>query len=219
VWAVAEVFTLYMDAFWASPFDFSVFVALREKQIEFGVARAILRSGQGLPAGIRQRTVTGRVPALQHGNFWLSESLAIVEYLDELYPPPASTALIPTQPRQRARARQIMAWVRTELMDLRRQRPSWRILYPAPPPEPLGQQAQREADELVEAAERLLTSPDLDFPAEWCMAHADLTFVLLRLVRTGHELPAVITDFVEQQLHRPSVAEYFAHPRPPNPPG
>ena len=49
----------------------------------------------------------GRVPVLQLGQVTLSESSAIVEYLEEVHPEPA---LLPRTPAGRAEARRLSAW-------------------------------------------------------------------------------------------------------------
>jgi glutathione S-transferase len=214
----AAALTLFVDAYWCSPFDFSCFVALREKGLEFSVSRAVIRSGVGFPVPLRERALIARVPALAHGDFWLSESLAVVEYLEEAFPPPGWPSLWPEDVQARARARQIVSFVRSELGALRRERTSWRIFYPAGagvPFAPLSRTAREEADELVEVAARVLERGEV---RAWPIAAAELTFALLRLVRCGHEVPAKIADFVADVTARPSVREFLEHTRPPNPP-
>jgi glutathione S-transferase len=208
--------TLYVDAYWCSPFDFSCFVALREKGLEFNTSRVILRQGQGLPLLYKDRVPMARVPALAHDDFWLSESMAVVEYLEDAFPPPAWPRLLPAEPRARARMRQIMSFVRSELGVLRRERSSWRIVYPQrEPPPPFDAIGRAEADELVEVTGRLLARGEL---AEWSVGAADLAFALLRLTRTGETVPDEVARFVERTCERPSVRDYLEHARPPNPP-
>lgn len=61
----------------------------------------------------------GSIPALIDGDFVLSESEAIVEYLNDLYPEPA---LLPTDPKQRALSRSLSrmhdSWVEPRLRAL-----------------------------------------------------------------------------------------------------
>src|SRR6185503_20348002 len=121
--------TLYVDGYFTSTWDATCFVALTEKQVEFTTARALLRDG-GVPAALRKATAIARVPALQHGEFWLTESLAIVEYLEEAFPPPDWAPLFPVDVQARARARQIMAYMRFELRALRAERPWQYSVYP-----------------------------------------------------------------------------------------
>jgi glutathione S-transferase len=204
--------TLYVDAFWCSPFDFSCFVALTEKGLQFSTVRAILYEGTGLPLVYRERTITARVPALAHGDFWLSESQAVVEYLEDVFRPPAYPRILPAHPQARARARQIMGFLRADLNALRRERPSQRMFYPAKLP-PLGKDAEEDARQLLEITERLLVSAEF---AGWSVARADLAFALLRLARTGYTLPTSIQDFLDAECARPSVRAYLDHPRPPH---
>jgi glutathione S-transferase len=121
--------TLYSEPFWASPYVFSCFVALREKALPFTVVPVALASGEHRRSPYVDRALTGKVPALAHGDFWLTESSAIVEYLEDVFPAPAHAPLLPANPLARARARQLMAWIRSDLMALREERPTTTMFY------------------------------------------------------------------------------------------
>lgn len=203
--------TLHVDGYFANPFDATVFIALTEKQLPFGTARALLRDGQGLPPGLAIRTAISRVPALQHGEFLLTESIAIAEYLDQVFPEPP---IFPRDPRAKARALQIMAWVRIDLPAMRRERPWYATLYPIALP-PLSPLAAREAAELVEVVSRLDTQGDL---ATWNIAHVDLALTISRLREGDIALPARVAMFKERIYAHPAVRAYIDHPRPPHPP-
>lgn len=198
--------TLYVDGYFTNVWDAICMVALTEKQQEFTTARALLRDGQGVPAALKEKAAIGRIPALQHGEFWLTESLAIVEYLDEVFPQPR---LLPAHPLQRARCRQIMMWLRSDLWTLRSERPWQTTVYPAAVP-PLSPRAAFEMDELISLACRV--------DGEWNISHADVAFALMRLASAGHALPAAAQQLLAANLARPSVKMYVEHPRPPNPP-
>src|SRR5262249_34986407 len=120
-----QAITLYIDGYFVNQWDASCFVALTEKQLPFATARALLRDGAGVPPALRERTSVARVPAFQHGDTWLTESSAIIEYLEDTFAPPEHPRLLPAEPRRRARARQLMSWLRFELAELRDQRPWW----------------------------------------------------------------------------------------------
>ncbi len=79
---------LYVDGFWNSPYAFSVFVCLTEKGLPFETREVNLHERAQTTPEFRARSVTARVPLLEHGSFRLTESSAIVEYLDETFPPP-----------------------------------------------------------------------------------------------------------------------------------
>src|SRR5262249_34089510 len=123
----AHALTLYTDAFWISPYAFSAFVTLKEKGLPFTQRSVALQDkGQDDPA-YRDRSLTGRVPALLHGDFWLAESQAIVEYLDDAFP--ETPRALPVDARARARARQILAWIRSDVLPLREERPTATMFY------------------------------------------------------------------------------------------
>ena len=80
---LAHPITLFVDGYFTSTWDAACYVTLIEKQLEFTTARALLRDGQGVPAALRQHTAIARIPAFQHGDFLLTESLAIEELLHD----------------------------------------------------------------------------------------------------------------------------------------
>jgi glutathione S-transferase len=206
--------TLFLDAFFTSPFDFRCWVALKEKGLEFGASRVMMSEGSGLTAAYKEQSLTGRVPGLLHGDFWLAESMAIVEYLEETFTPPEYPRLWPEDARRRARARQVSFFMGGDLPRLIAERPAWTMLYPDARP-PLSPAARVEADELLALTERLLSERALE---PWSIACADLTFGLLRLSRSGEPLPPAVAAFVEANAARPSLASYLTHDRPPHPP-
>ena len=129
-------FLLYVDARHVSPYAMSAYVALTEKGVPFELRHVDLRAaGQRAPDYARD-SLTCRVPMLSHGEFHLSESSAIAEYLDELLPPPGYRALYPAALQQRARARQLQAWLRSDLGGLREARPTTAV-FGAPLASPL----------------------------------------------------------------------------------
>lgn len=210
----ARVLTLYVDGYFVNQWDASCVVALEEKQLVYSMARALLRDGGGVPPALVGRTKVARVPALQHGEVWLSESSAIIEYLEDVFPAPGYPRLLPADPQARGRARQWMAFVRSDLGKLRGERSFWMCLYPEPQPQPLTRAAERDARELVDLVEGLASDGELD-PARWNIAHADLALTLLRLARTGYSIPSRSRAFLESAVQRPSMRAYLEHPRPP----
>jgi glutathione S-transferase len=206
--------TLYVDGYYVNQFDATCMIALEEKAVEYTTARALLRDGGGVPIALAQKTGLPRVPAMQHGDFWLSESIAIVEYLDESFPAPPFPSLLPATARARARARQLMAFVRFELGDLRAERAWWMCVYPTQAP-PLSAGAERDAKLLLDLVATLTARGDL---GDWNIAHADLALTLYRLARTDYPLPADARRVLDASLARPSVRKYIEHQRPPFPP-
>jgi glutathione S-transferase len=214
----ARQLTLFVDGFFTNCWDATCFVALTEKQVEFTTARALLREGQGVPAALREQTAIARIPALQHGEFWLTESLAIAEYLEDAFPPPEYARLLPADPAQRARARQIMAWLRFDQRAVRGERPWQLSIYPPLPDDPLpplSPEAERDVVELLDLVGRLAASGELD---EWNISQADLALQVFRVGRLGYPLTPAAQRLLDRNTARPSIRAYLEHPRPPNPP-
>jgi len=209
------VLTLYVEGYFTNVWDASCLVALEEKQLEFTIARALLRDGQGVPPGLREDAAIGRIPALQHGDVFITESLAIVEYLEEVFPPPTHPRLLPEEPRRRARARQVMAWLRSDLWALRQERPWQLVVYPTTSLAPLSPTAAQHAAELVGLVDWLDGRGQM---TPWNLAHADLAFAVMRLAHGGYSISRACQQLLDRNLERPSVRSYLDRERPPNPP-
>lgn len=203
--------TLYVDRFWISPYAFTAFVALEEKGVGYDVKEVSLGDGEHKSGEYARRSITGRVPTLVHGDFSLAESSAIAEYIDEAFDGPR---LFPAQPEQRARARQIMAWVRSDLLALREERSTATMFYERAK-KPLSMKGQAAADKLVEVANRLVGFGETSLFGSWSIADADLGFMLHRLILNGDHVPDNLTAYARAQWERPSVTAFVNHARPP----
>jgi glutathione S-transferase len=210
--------TLYGNDSWTSPYVLSAFVALREKGVPFDVVDIDLLAGVQHQPSFRDRSLTSRVPTLvDDDGFTLSESSAIVEYLEEKLAPPKHPRLLPERLEDRARARQLMAWVRTDLAPLRLERPTTCVFYAKadyPPLAPLGADAERAARKLLFVADRLIADGKTTLFADWSVADTDLALMLQRLVKSGYDVPAKVRKFADTQWERPATAEFANHPRP-----
>jgi len=204
---------LSVDSFWISPYAFSCYVALKEKKLPFEVRAVSLPDKEHHRPDYQRRSLTGRIPMLEHGDFTLSESSAIVEYLDDAFP--GSPRALPTSVRERARVRQIMAWVRSDLMPIREERSTTTMFYERAT-KPLSPAAQEAARRLISFAQAVVPEGRTSlFGAPWTAADTDLAFMLQRLNLSGHELPPAVRRFVEAQWQRPSVQEWVTHKRLP----
>lgn len=209
---------LHGNGTWTSPYVLSVFVALREKRLPFEVRDVALHLSAHADPAFAAQSLTSRVPVLVDGDFALSESSAIDEYLEDAYPPPAHAPIFPADRRSRARARQVMAWVRSDLMPIREERSAEYVFYAhdrLAPLAPLSATGQRAAAKLLGAADRLVPNDGGPLFGTWCIADTDLAMMLMRLVKTGHDVPARIRAFAEAQWQRPAVVEFCAHERQP----
>jgi glutathione S-transferase len=205
-------FTLHGERQLDSPFVFTVFVALKEKGVEFSLRLIDLEGGEQRGREFVERSLTARVPTLDDGDFSLSESLAIVEYLDQKLAGPNQPRLLPAALEARARARQVLGWLRSDLAALRQERPTSSIFYEHVNT-PLGAKARADADKLVRVASTLLGDRSTLFET-WSIADADLALALMRLVANGDSVPPAIHAYALSVWRRPSVAAWALLERP-----
>lgn len=201
---------LWVDSQFASPYALSVFVALHEKGVGFDIERIDLHAREHQRAGFEALSLTSRVPVLEHGDLNLSESSAITEYLEEVFPPPGHAAVYPLDPIARARARQVQAWLRSDLLPLRDERPTT-VIFRGPIDRPLSAEARSSVEKLFAVATALLAGGTQTLCGQWCIADTDLALMLQRLVANGDEVPAVLVEYAAHQWQRPSVQAWIAH--------
>jgi len=94
--------TVKMYGFWRSNAAFRVRVALALKNIAFEEIEIDILSGRQFEPDYAALNAERVVPTLIHGDRQLAQSMAIMEYLDEVYPEPP---LLPTTAEDRAYAR------------------------------------------------------------------------------------------------------------------
>jgi glutathione S-transferase len=191
---------LFVDARFISPYALSAFVALHEKGLLFEIRTVDLLVNEQQGSGYAASSLTRRVPTLIHKGFALSESSAIAEYVNEGFDGPA---LYPADSRARSRARQVQAWLRSDLEAIRHERTS-EVMFHGLPVAPLSARARAEAERLFFAAQSLLSSEEHLFGA-WCMADVDLACMLNRLVLCGDAVPDRLAAYATRQWQRPSV--------------
>lgn len=112
---MAAALTLY--TYWRSSAAYRVRIALHLKGLAFdSVPVHLVRDGgeQHAPDYVA-RNPQHLVPALQHGNAVLTQSLAIIEYLDEVFP---DTPLLPADALSRQRARALAQLVACDIHPL-----------------------------------------------------------------------------------------------------
>jgi len=201
---------LYVDHLYTSPYAMSVFVTLREKGLAFDTVTLDLDAAQQHAADFAQLSLTQRVPTLLEGDFALSESSAITEYLEQAYP---EVPVYPADPKQRARARQVQAWLRSDLLPIRQERSTMVVFYGQKMPA-LSPVAQVAATKLISAAKALLAGNPPYLFGEWSIADVDLAVMLNRLILNGDSVPAELVAYAQRQWQRPSVQAWVQQQRP-----
>lgn len=205
--------TLYAEPLWDSPWVFSVFVALREKDLRFEARTLDLAAGEQRTPEYRAASLTGRVPCIDHDGFLLSESAAIVEYLEESFPAPEHPRLLPDSIHDRARARQVMGWLRSDLGALREERPTSSVFF-APVSAPLSANALAARDKLVSICERLVPERGDPIFGYVTLPDFELTLALQRLIANGDPVPERLTRYAREIWQRPSVQAFVDQDRP-----
>jgi len=202
---------LYVDANFASPYALVSFVGLLEKGLTFDVETLDLAAHANQGPDFAKTSITRRVPTLVDDDFALSESSAICEYLDESFP---GTRLYPKDIRDRARARQVQAWLRSDLMPIRDERPTFVVFCGAKRPA-LSAPAREAADKLFSAALSLLDGRTDNLFGDWSIADVDLAMMLQRLIVLGDPMPERLAEYATLQWRRPTVQQWIHRARPP----
>jgi glutathione S-transferase len=202
---------LYVDSNIASPYALVAYVSLLEKGLTFDVIPLEIFANAQKEGAFAATSITRRVPTLIHDHFALSESSAICEYIDESFD---GTQLYPVGLRDRARARQVQAWLRSDLIPIREERPTFVVFCGAKRPA-LSPQAIEAAQKLFAAALQLLEGRTEHLFGEWSIADVDLAMMLQRLVAHGDSVPQRLVDYANHQWRRPSVQHWINHSRPP----
>ncbi|NPT61928.1 glutathione transferase [Paraburkholderia elongata] len=202
---------LYADAQFASPYAMSVFVVLNEKRLPFDLSTVDLGNDANHEASYAAKSLTQRVPTLTHGDFTLSESSAITEYLDDTFP---ETLVYPQDKFLRARARQVQAWLRSDLMPIRQER-STEVVFYGSQGAALTPAAEAAVQKLFYVAEALLPGDTANLFGTWSVADTDLTLMLNRLILNGDPVPTRLIAYATRQWERPSVQRWVNLNRPP----
>lgn len=203
--------TLYADSSWQSPWVFHVMVALEELGLKYKLEAKKLPLSVDERMRIQEKAILGKVPCLAHGDFWITESAAITEYLAEQFAPPTYARILPADPRDRARARQVMSWLRTSLFALREDRPTTSV-FQRPVNKPLSDKARADAAELVRIAEELIAPGKTTLFDTWSIADADLSLALMRLIaNSDSSMTQRLIDYALAQWGRKSVRKYLAY--------
>ena len=112
-----EAADLVLYDYWRSSAAYRVRIALNLKGVEYDQVPVNLVRDGGEQHGRPYREVNpqGLVPALAHDGRVITQSLAVCEYLDEIFPEPA---LLPAGPEQRARVRSMALIVACDVHPL-----------------------------------------------------------------------------------------------------
>ena len=149
-----------------------------------------------------------RVPVLRHGELLVWDSLAICEYLAELFP---DAHLWPEEVHRRAHARAVSAEMHASFTALRRELPM-KIDLRAPRPQ-LGEEAEadiaRVIASLVHCRNRYRSFGPYLF-GTFSIADCMYAPVMTRFTTYGIELPAELETYRSYLYARPAMARWIA---------
>jgi glutathione S-transferase len=208
---VSDALTLYVDASLESPWAFCAFAALEEKQQPYTLAKLSLKNGEHRKP--EYRAANGKIPALQHGDYWLAESLAIAEYLAETFPFPKGPRLFPEDLKKRGVCRMVQMWLRTDFMPIREERSSRTVFYRERPDKPLSSAASESAQRLFKGLDGLIAEGQTTLCGAFCIGDVDLAMMLQRLVMNGDSVPAKLRAYTDAVWQRPSIQKWVNLPR------
>lgn len=203
---------LYGNTPLTSPYVMSVFVALEEKRLAFRLELLDLARGDHYRPDFVAHSITNRVPTLlvkeASGDVWLSESVAILEYLEERFTPPDHAPIYPRGLVERARARLVQGLVRSDFMPIREER-STDTMFADRAAAPLSEQAEAARLRLMRIAAALVYEGQSFITGEFSIADVDLSTMLQRLIHSGDPLPAHLADYANGVWRRPSVQKWL----------
>lgn len=202
--------TLYGDANWESPWVFHVMVALDELKLRYNLEPLKFPIANEIKTQLRAHAYLPKTPCLAHGSFWLTESSAISEYLAETFAPPTHPRIMPASIEERARARQVMSWLRTTFMGLREDRPTSSV-FKRPVTNALSEKGKKDGEELIAIALQLIPEGRTTLFTDWSIADVDLALMLNRLVANSDPVPQRLIDYAMAQWGRQSVRKYLAY--------
>jgi glutathione S-transferase len=204
---------LYGNTPVTSPYVMSVFVALEEKKLAYRLELLDLARGDQHQADFVAHSITNRVPTLlvkEPGrDVWISESVAILEYLEERFAPPAHASLYPPGLVERARARLVQELIRSDFLPIREER-STDTIFSGHPAQPLSERAEAARVRLLRIAAALVYQGQSFLAGEFSIADVDLATMLQRLIHNGDPLPAHLAEYANGIWRRPSVQKWLA---------
>jgi glutathione S-transferase len=195
---------LYIGEKNVSSWSMRAWVALTWKGVPFE-ERTILLTQDKTRAERRKVSPTGKLPVLHHGGLVIPDSLAIIEYLEETFPPPSYPALWPADRALRARARWLAAAMHSGFMKVREGMSFNLCFLPQVPPAP--PEASAEAQEVLAMWEGTLTRSDRRGGPYLCGAFcgADVLFSTMAARLRAFDVPT--SDYPQAREYLTAVLE------------
>jgi glutathione S-transferase len=162
-------------------------------------------------AALKRRSPSGLFPVLEHGDVCVWESLAIIEYLAELFP---AVGLWPSDPKARAAARSVSAEMHSGFPSIRQQMPmNIRVRHPGfPRQSELTPQIERLHAIWRECRTRFGHGGPYLF-GTFCAADCMYAPMVMRMRTYDVALDAVCEEYARAVEAHPAVADWAAQAR------
>ncbi len=108
---------LVLFNYWRSSSSYRVRIALHQKGLEFEYRpiHLVKNGGEQNSAEYLLLNPRGEVPFLQHGSFGVGQSVAILHYLEQMWPEPS---LLPKSPKNQARCLEVVEIINSGIQPL-----------------------------------------------------------------------------------------------------
>jgi len=208
---MGDELVLYVGEKNISSWSMRAFVALHAKNLSFTERSIPLREDKDR-AQRRRVSPTGRVPVLHHARLVIPDSLAIIEYLEETFPPPAHPALWPQDKAERAHARWLAATMHSGFMKLRESM-SFNLCFLKEPPRPTPE-ALEEAAEMLSYLQDALDAKKAPGPFLFGpFTAADVMYATAIVRLTAFKVPTAAAPktpaYMEAVLAHPAVKRWM----------
>ena len=145
-----------------------------------------LESNQHRHGEYATRSLNLKVPSLQVADHWISESGAIIEFLEEFFPAPNYPTTSPVDPIQRALDRSLMQYLRTDFFQLRQSLPFENLMLRKPFPKMVSAETESEANRLLAIALKRIEQSK-----SGSLADFELSFYLQRIIHAANVIPGI----------------------------
>ncbi len=207
---------LYIGEKNVSSWSMRPWVALKAKGVDFEERTISLQTDKNRTER-RAIGYTGRVPVLHHDGLVIPDSIAIIEYVEEVFAPPAHAALWPADRGERASARALAAAMHSGFTEVRRAMSFNTCFWEKTPA--ITDLARAEAAEMLGYFEDALSRPHREagpyLMGRFSAADAMYAPAVIRL--TAFRIPTAATPkaaaYMKTLLEHPAVAEWLTAAR------